>query len=438
MLYHLTHTELSKYMRRISIILIILISLPSCEQYKLRKQTMSEYSDLFSKVQELEHTINTSNFKTLAGEELIEIYELGKELYYDFNPLGLNPDQITACEALKERVRILKGEIIAKAEAEIADFKISPYSMDDHLLEKAQTYPVYLLKGEKLQWRINAQKPMTVKLCNADARTVIKTYTGKTSVVDSLEIQNTAIYFLEVIPGSAQYIDLNINYKVKELARLRNATPIMTEQVDCSKGDFGAVAVPGVKMHNIFEEPRKFTLRGQLKSAFSGSSIAMVPIIIPAGTTDILYSMRMATSEQDRSSDGEFHDNMTRTYKQIKFMGLPLYEKSTSNGILNTLLDDNRPLRDEDAYCNMYVFRSQTEAKKFQDGKATAGDLKYDLDYSTVGTQSCNGHIPSNGASKIYLGFENVRVRYTNYLWVEAIAVIPTTEYYTTKYSIDQ
>lgn len=425
-------------MRRLFIISVLLLLVTSCEQYKLRKQTMSEYSDLFSKVQELEHTINTSNFKTLAGEELIEIYELGKELYYDFNPLGLKPDQITACEALKERVRILKGEIIAKAEAEIADFKISPYSMDDHLLEKAQTYPVYLLKGEKLQWRINAQKPMTVKLCNADARTVIKTYTGKTSVVDSLEIQNTAIYFLEVISGSAQYIDLNINYKVKELTRLRNATPIKTEQVDCSKGDFGAVAVPGVKMHNIFEEPRKFTLRGQLKSAFSGSSIAMVPIIIPAGTTDILYSMRMATSEQDRSSDGEFHDNMTRTYKQIKFMGLPLYEKSTSNGLLNTLLDDNRPLRDEDAYCNMYVFRSQTEAKKFQDGKATAGDLKYDLDYSTVGTQSCNGHIPSNGASKIYLGFENVRVRYTNYLWVEAIAVIPTTEYYTTKYSIDQ
>lgn len=425
-------------MRRLFIISVLLLVATSCEQYKLRKQTMAEYSALFSKVQELEHTINTSNFKTLAGEELIEIYELGKELYYDFNPLGLKPDQITACEALKERVRILKREIIAKAEAEIADFKISPYSMNDHLLEKAQTYPVYLLKGEKLRWRINAQKPMTVKLCNADSRTVIKNYTGKTSVVDSLEIQNTAIYFLEVIPGSAQYIDLNINYKVKELARLRNATPIKTEQVDCSKGDFGAVAVPGVKMHNIFEEPRKFTLRGQLKSAFSGSSIAMVPIITPAGTTDILYSMRMATSEQDRSSDGEFHDNMTRTYKQIKFMGLPLYEKSTSNGLLNTLLDDNRPLRDEDAYCNMYVFRSQTEAKKFQDGKATAGDLKYDLDYSTVGTQSCNGHIPSNGASKIYLGFENVRVRYTNYLWVEAVAIIPTTEYYTTKYSIDQ
>ena len=425
-------------MKRLFLFSVIFLAVTACDQYRLRKQTMSEYITIFDKVQELERTIVATDFKTLSGEDLNAIYEIGGELYYDFNPLGLKPDQLAACEALKVRVKELKLEIMEKSEAEIIDFKISPYLMEDALLEKPQSYPVYLLKGEKLRWKINAQKPMTVKLCNADSRTVIKTYTGKTVIADSLEIQNTAIYFLEIIPGGTQYVDLDINYKVKEFARLRNAIPIKAEQVDCSKGDFGAVAVSGVKMQNIFEEPRKFTLRGQLKSAFSGSSIAMVPVIIPAGTTDVLYSMRMATSEYDRSSDGEFYDSMTRTYKRVKFMGLPLYEKSTSNGLLNTLLDDNRPLRDEDAYCNMYVFRSQAEAKKFQDGKATAGDLKYDLDYSAVGTQSCNGRIPTNGASKIYLGFENVRVRYTNYLWVEAVAIVPTTEYYTIKYSIDK
>lgn len=425
-------------MKRLFLFSVIFLAVTACDQYRLRKQTMSEYTTIFDKVQELERTIVATDFKTLSGEDLNAIYEIGGELYYDFNPLGLKPDQLAACEALKVRVKELKLEIMEKSEAEIIDFKISPYLMEDALLEKPQSYPVYLLKGEKLRWKINAQKPMTVKLCNADSRTVIKTYTGKTVIADSLEIQNTAIYFLEIIPGGTQYVDLDINYKVKEFARLRNAIPIKAEQVDCSKGDFGAVAVSGVKMQNIFEEPRKFTLRGQLKSAFSGSSIAMVPVIIPAGTTDVLYSMRMATSEYDRSSDGEFYDNMTRTYKRVKFMGLPLYEKSTSNGLINTLLDDNRPLRDEDAYCNMYVFRSQAEAKKFQDGKATAGDLKYDLDYSAVGTQSCNGRIPTNGASKIYLGFENVRVRYTNYLWVEAVAIVPTTEYYTIKYSIDK
>ena len=425
-------------MKRLLLFSVIFLAVTACDQYRLRKQTMSEYTTIFDKVQELERTIVATDFKTLSGEDLNAIYEIGGELYYDFNPLGLKPDQLAACEALKVRVKELKLEIMEKSEAEIIDFKISPYLMEDALLEKPQSYPVYLLKGEKLRWKINAQKPMTVKLCNADSRTVIKTYTGKTVIADSLEIQNTAIYFLEIIPGGTQYVDLDINYKVKEFARLRNAIPIKAEQVDCSKGDFGAVAVSGVKMQNVFEEPRKFTLRGQLKSAFSGSSIAMVPVIIPAGTTDVLYSMRMATSEYDRSSDGEFYDNMTRTYKRVKFMGLPLYEKSTSNGLLNTLLDDNRPLRDEDAYCNMYVFRTQAEAKKFQDGKALAGDLKYDLDYSAVGTQSCNGRIPTNGANKIYLGFENVRVRYTNYLWVEAVAIVPTTEYYTIKYSIDK
>ena len=112
-------------MKRLFILTYILLALTSCEQYKLRKQTMDEYSALFSKVQDLEHVINTSNFKTLTGEELIEIYEIGKELYYDFNPLGLKPDQITACEALKDRVKILKREIIATTE-----YYTTKYSID--------------------------------------------------------------------------------------------------------------------------------------------------------------------------------------------------------------------------------------------------------------------------------------------------------------------
>jgi hypothetical protein len=162
-----------------------------------------------------------------------------------------------------------------------------------------------------------------------------------------------------------------------------------------------------------------------------------VPVQVPAGTTDILYTMRIATSEQDRSSDGEFHDNLTRSYSRIKFLGLPLYERSSSNGLLNTLLDDNRPLREEDAYCNMYLFRSQSQAKQFQDGTKAASLLSYDVDYSTVGTQSCSGRIPMKGTRTVYLAFENERMRYTNYLWVEVVAVVPTTEYYTTKYTIE-
>ena len=190
-------------------------------------------------------------------------------------------------------------------------------------------------------------------------------------------------------------------------------------------------------MKNLFEEPRKFTLRGQIKAAFSGSAKALVAIQVPAGATDILYSMRIDTSEGAKSEDGKFHKNLNYSYRKINMLGLPVYESAKSSGILNMILDDNRPIRDEDAYCNMYVFRNQAQAKKFQDNMTPINELKYDVDYSTLGTQSCNGRIPVNGSKTIYLGFENERMRYANYLWVEAVAVVPTTLYFKEKYTIE-
>lgn len=116
-------------MKRLFLFSVIFLAVTACDQYRLRKQTMSEYTTIFDKVQELERTIVATDFKTLSGEDLNAIYEIGGELYYDFNPLGLKPDQLAACEALKVRVKELKLEIMEKSEAEILDFKISPYLM---------------------------------------------------------------------------------------------------------------------------------------------------------------------------------------------------------------------------------------------------------------------------------------------------------------------
>ena len=402
------------------------------------KQTIEEYNRMFEKVATLEQLVQTTDFSTLTGEEIVTLYNTGNELYYDYNPMDLKEEQRAACEVLKARVAKLRVEIADKAKAEISNFKITPWPAGDKLFEKTETFPIFLKRGEKLRWLFTAQKPMNVKVIDYNSRATLKTYTGKTIVNDSLSIEHDAIYLVEVNPLGTQYIDMDINYKITEMSRLTAATPIKVEQVECNKGDFGAVAVQGVSMRKAFEQPRKFTLRGQLKAAFSGSAIALVAVQVPAGATDILYSMRIDTSESGRSEDGKFHDNLNASYKKVKFLGLPLYEKTNSSGLLNTLLDDNRPLRDEDAYCNMYVFRNQSLAKQFQDGTKMASELNYDVDYSTLGTQSCNGRIPANGSKTIYLGFENERVRYTNYLWVEAEAVVPTTVYYTTKYSIER
>lgn len=420
------------------IILVVLAILCSCTGSTGSKSPIDEYNEVLERVQELEKIVETADWSAFSADELQEMNTIGKDLYYDYNPMEMTPEQVNACEALKTRVKNLREQIVSKSGNVIENFEVTAFNLSDNLIEGAQTYPVYLQKGETLNVVASSQQNFTLKISNANSRSVLKTFAGKTSVEHSIEIKNTAVYLVEVVPTKAQYLDLSVKYKIADTSRLAAPTPINTEQVECAKGDFGAKGVPGVYMHKCFEEPRKFTLRGQLKAAFSGNSKALVAVQVPAGTTDILYSMRIATSEDSRSEDGEFHDNLSRSYTRVKFLGLPLYEKSSSNGLLNTILDDNRPIRDEDAYCNMYVFRNQTQAKQFQDGSKSASLLKYDVDYSTVGTQSCNGRIPMKGTRTIYLGFENERMRYTNYLWVEVEAIVPKTVYYKTKYSIDQ
>ena len=422
-------------MKKIFLTFLLAVVLCSCVS-ETAKQTLNHYNEVYVKVDEIETLLQYTDLETLSAEDLINVYDIAKELSYSFSPMDLKPEQIAACELLKQRVVKVRSELLDQTSRVINKYRVHAWEYADKLMEETQTFPVYMLRGEMLYWNIKAQKPIGVKIYNSDSRQLIKTYTGTTICSDSLAIQNTAIYLVEVSPNGSQYLDMDIYYKSNDIQRLKRVTPVKSEDIECGANDFRAKKIPGISMVKCFEEPRKFTLRSQFKSAFSGSSTALVAVQVPGGATDILYSMRISTSESDRYSDGQFHDNLGSTYKKIKFMGLPIYERTKGTGIIGSLLDDNKPYREEEAYCNMYVFRSKTVAKQFQDGIKPASELAYDVDYSTIGTQSCNGRIPVNGSKTIYLAFENERVRYSNYLWVEVEAVTPGSIYYTTKYTL--
>ena len=296
---------------------LIALMLCGCTS-KTAKQTIEEYNRVLEQVQTLERLVSTADFSVFSGEEIAELYSTASELYYDYNPMDLKEEQRVACEELKARVAKLRVELPNKAKSQIAKARVTPWATGDKLFEKTEVFPVYLKRGEKLYWTFVAQKPMTIKVSNYNSRTALKTYAGRHLVNDSLTIEHDAIYLVEVNPQGTQYIDMDVNYKVTDMARLTKATPIKSEQVECNKGDFGAVAVPGVSMRKAFEQPRKFTLRGQLKAAFSGSAIALVAVQVPAGATDVLYSMRIDTDEYDRSEDGRFHENLNASYKKVE------------------------------------------------------------------------------------------------------------------------
>ena len=403
---------------------------------KLSDREAYRYNKALAAMQEVELLSRQISIAP-THEAILTLQTKAQELEYNYNDEGMNVATMQHCDSLKNCIKACQERIAQCSEKWMLQIKeIHLVNVHEQLLTERTYYPVYLNKGEKVYIKVDASSTLSTKFYNSDTDRLIKSY-QRSKISDSLTIANTGIYLLEITPKGKQYatVSLGINPATSSSPSYRPA--IKSEKVECNKGDIGAIAVPGVKMRKCFEEPRKFTLRGQIKAAFSGNAKAVVAIQIPAGTTDILYTMSIATSESSRSEDGKFHDNLTRSYKRIKFLGLPIYEKSSSNGLLNTLLDDNRPIRDEDAYCNMYVFRNKSQAKQFQDGTNSASNLNYDVDYSTIGTQSCNGRIATKGAKTIYLAFENERMRYSNYLWIEVEAVVPTTFYYRTKYSIN-
>lgn len=308
-------------------------------------------------------------------------------------------------------------------------------NLQDYLIRKTETYPIYVCKGDSLHFEVQLPQLGSIRLYNADSQKQLGSYQKKKEVSETIYIPNSAIYILEVVPQETQYAEVVLNVVRAAGRQTERYKKVYVDTVTCRKGDFRAESVRGIQMHNLFEEPRKFTLRGQLKASVSGSSKAVVALQVPQGATDVLYSLRIDTNERDKRSDGKFYDNMETSYHKIKFLGMPLYESQHGSGLIATLLGLNRPPRDEDAYINMYVFYDASQARKFQDG-TPAKDLKYNVDYTTLGTQSCNGRIPSRGNKTIYLAFENERMRYNNYVWLEAISAVPTTEYFKEVYTV--
>ena len=382
----------------------------------------------------LENAVNDLSSSSSA-ESIYEVQQLNEGLAFNYDASSLDSAQLARAKEVDRLIADVKVSIAQHIDQIVRGGYWYMVNQPELLLTEQVEYPMYLERGEKLFVEITTEKPADIRIYNVNSHQVLRSYLGKTQIKDSLAISFSSVYVVEINPRVRQYASIELTYHPNSIDRVKHPKQVTSKQVEGQKGDFRVQTVKGIKMKNLFEEPRKFTLRGQLKAAFSGSYRAVVAVPVPQGATDILYSLRISTNEPDRSSDGKFHDNMETSYKKIKMLGLPVYESHSGAGIISTLLGENQPLREEDAYINMYVFYNPAQAKKFQDDVDPA-KLFYSIDYSTMGTQSCNGRIPAKGYKTIYLGFLNERMRYNNYVWLEAVSAVPNTEYFKTEYTV--
>ena len=377
-------------------------------------------------------------YATQNGVE--ELQRLGEELSFHYNAAELDSADLVLARQVDSLIDEVHKSLPYAIQQNVCNAPHPLLLKPEELLTETQAYPVYLERGDKLMINIETEKPADVRVYNTNSHQLLKTYAGKKLIKDSIAIQFAAVYLVEINPKGRQYAGIDISFKPNSINRAFTTKTVETREVEGQKGDFRVKTIPGIKMQNLFEEPRKFTLRSQLKATFSGTSNsdrAIVAIQVPSGAKDVMYSLRISTNEGSRSSDGQFSDNLAKSYKKVKFLGIPLYERSSSHGssLFELLLGENQPPREEEAYINMYVFYSADQAKKFQDG-ANPAKLQYSIDYSTMGTQSCNGRIPTKGCKTIYMGYQNERVRYNNYVFLEAVSAVPNNEYLKTEYIV--
>ena len=405
---------------------------------KMSEMEQMKYDNTLKKIESI---YTRAGDAVASGDEsaMSNIRDEIHHLKYDFDGENMGENARQKCQALKERIDALKQnpdavfqdvnhDISATVSQELQDSKGILISRKNLKLSTAARFPYYLNAGDKLTLKLDCQGSMRASFYDINRQKCIRQWSVSSPMEDSVAVSAGGIYMLELAPVySEATAGLTLSCTGTDKSHRRH---VQEKTVKCRKGDFLALESDSVIVRNVFKEPKKIGLRGNLKSMFSGKSRVLVPVAVPTGCDALLYSLRISTNEKTVASDGKFADQLSVASSRVILFGENVYEKHTIvSSIIDRLLGSTRPPREEDAFCNMYVLTDAMQAKKFQDGTASSGNYKYDVNQSQMGTQSCNGQLLPNGHKTLYLGFENERMRYDNYIWLEVVALTYTKKY---------
>lgn len=400
--------------------------------------TLKKLDAIYNKASELASSSSES--------ELLYIREEIRTLKYDFNSENMDEETQKKCEALKARIAELKKNpdaVFQSSGNAVDDNRPGKDSRGKSLLSRKRMrltndmrFPYYFNAGDKVHVSFDSQGEMQVAFYDINRHRCTKQWSINGTTTDSVSIRSKGIYMMELTPkGTDVMTDVTLSYTGTD----NTYRPRIKEKMaECKAGDFLAKAVDSIIVSKVFPEPKRVGLRGNLKSMFSGKSRALISFSVPAECDKLLYSLRISTNENTISSDGKFADQLSMASKRVKLFGTNVYETQfiLNSSIVDRLLFNARPPREEDAFCNMYVFTNASQAKKFQDETSSTGSYAYDVEQSQMGTQSCNGVLKHKGVKTIYIGFENERMRYDNYIWFDLAALSHVKKYIRPTYEL--
>jgi|GEM_PF-2054165 hypothetical protein len=292
----------------------------------------------------------------------------------------------------------------------------------------------YGLKNDSLKIHFKADKKIKRLLVMEDQSGRVLISRSKASFDFEFDVKYDNPFSIIVEFYEESYFDLSIHRKPSSVENKFARFEIKTDTLIVSKNTKGSIEGKKLKHEKVFNEPKKFVVSKNM--SFSGESKVYAPIELPQNTVEFIYTLRISGSTDKLTEDGRLYNQVSSSYKKVRFLGLPLWE-SEGNGssITREILNSIFKPKTDNYTLNVFFFDSGKELKKFVNytGSDYPSAFAYDINNSAISTESRVGLIKKPRSGFSYIGLQTNSTFTDTYAWLDAIALSEVKYYYRLK-----
>jgi len=404
-------------LKKIIVLVIIIGGISSCgEERGSKSMEKSVYSDL---------DILIEKSKNLSNEQLITTIE---------NELSALMNQFADSSFSKFNK---KTEIIIEAIDLAKDLNYTFLTDKKGVFaEKGSKYieTFYGLSKDSIKIHFDADKKIKslIVLEEQSGRQLKKVSKSSFDYVFDVYFDNPFSIIVEFYEES--YFNLSIKKRPASIDNKFAICEIITDTLIVDKKTKTSFEGTKLKYEKIFNEPKKFVVSKNM--SISGESKIYAPIELPKNTIEFIYTLRISGSTDKLSEDGRLYNQVDKSYKKIKVLGLPIWEsEGNSTSITREILNSIFKPKTDNYTLNVFFFDKEKEIKKFINytGSDYSSAFAYDINNSAMSTESRVGLIKKPRSGFSYIGLQTNSTFRDTYAWLDAVALSESKFYYKLK-----
>ena len=298
----------------------------------------------------------------------------------------------------------------------------------------------YGLSKDSIKVNFKADKKIrSFKIVEEKSGRVVKTYTSN-KVDFNFDVYYDNPYSVIIDFKEETYFDLKISRKPSSIDNKLASCQLIRDSVLVNQKTNRSIKGKKMVQTKVFNEPKKFVVSKSF--SLSGEPKVYAPVEFPKNTVEFIYTLRISGEADKLSEDGTLYNQINRSYKKVKVLGLPLWESegqgtSITREILNSLFN---PKKDEDYTLNVFFFEKQSAIKKFLNysGEDFSSAFAYDINNSAISTQSRIGLIKKPKSGFSYIGLQTNSTFSDTYAWLDVVALSESNFYYEIRYKLNR